>query len=765
MLSGTIALLLGIITLYQLPHWPNWLIFLLLWSLPWPFLRFHQLKWVAVWLLLFAAGFSLAAMDAYGRLHPGLETAYEQVPLQVVGVVDALPHSDGRVLRFELKVEEGRTLSGEPIELPPRLRLAWYQGYPSTLIPGQRWHLRVKLKRPWALYNPGGFDYEKWLFQQGIGATGYVRNAGDNRLLAPAVGGYGLVRLRYRIAQQLSGVLKGHPMQGMITALAIGERSAIRDRQWDVLLATGTNHLVAISGLHVGLVAGLIFFLWQWLWRLCPACCLWLAAPRAASVIALLAALAYAALAGFSIPTQRALVMLAVVLGARWWQRPFKRSRILILALWAVVIIDPASVLSSGFWLSFAAVIWILYGMGGRVKASGLWWRWGRVQLLVSVGLLPLLLLFFQQGSISAPFANLVAVPFVSLLVVPLTLAGVVSLWWPAVGSTLLISAAGLLQGLWPFLQWLSNAIPVLPIAIAGWTLWPAFIGLLWLFAPNGWPLRPAGLLLLLPLVLWRPSLPAVGTARFTLLDVGQGLSAVVQTRHHLLIYDTGPKFPSGFDTGDAVVIPFLREQGIRKIDTLIVSHSGSDHSGGAPSVLTQIPVRRLLTNVADLPGEARREPCQRGVEWRWDGVQFRIIHPTSADLSPQQNNHSCVLRVTAGNDALLLTADIEAEAERVLLDSGERLDASILVVPHHGSKTSSTPDFVSAVMPRYALFPVGYRNRYGFPLSKVVERYQKVGAKILLSDKTGTLTFMLGTGKHRPRAYRQTNPHIWQRQ
>jgi competence protein ComEC len=717
-----------------------------------------------VWLLLFAAGFSLAALDAYGRLHPGLAPQYEGIPLAVVGVVDALPHSDGRILRFELKVEQGSSLDGKPIELPRRLRLAWYQDQPSALVPGQRWHLRVKLKRPRALSNPGGFDYEKWLFQQGIGATGYVRSAGDNRLLQPVVGGYGLMRLRYRIAQQLSGILDEQPMAGLVTALAIGERGGISDSQWDVLLATGTNHLVAISGLHVGLVAGLMFFLWLRLWRLCPTCCLRLAAPRAASVIALSAALGYAALAGFSIPTQRALVMLAVVLGALWWQSPVKRSRVLLLALWAVLLIDPASVLSSGFWLSFAAVVWILYGMSGRIQTKGLWWRWGRVQFLVSAGLLPLLLLFFQQGSLSAPIANLVAVPYVSFLIVPLTLAGIVSLGLPAVGSTLLLWAADLLQWLWPFLHWLNSAIPVLPVAVAGWALWPALVGLVWFFAPQGWPLRPAGLLLLLPLFLWRPSMP-VGTARFTLLDVGQGLSAVVQTRHHVLIYDAGPRYPSGFDTGDAVVVPFLRAEGIRQVDTLVVSHSGNDHSGGAPSVLSQIPVKRLLTNVVDLPGEANREPCQRDLVWQWDGVTFRVLHPASADLSPQQNNHSCVLRIDAGNDALLLTADIEAEAERALLRSEEPLEASILVVPHHGSKTSSTPDFVTAVRPRYALFAVGYRNRYGFPLSKVVARYRKIGASILRSDRNGALTFMLGAGKHHPQAYRHSHPHIWQRQ
>jgi len=763
MLSGTIAFILGVLSLYELPRLPPGGLFLLLGLFAVVWLRYplqRRVRWLP---LCFVLGFSWAGNDAAQRLYPSLSPDTEAVPLQVVGRVDSLPQFDGHVLRFILQVEQGRLLNGRTVTLPERLRLSWYSSEPRKLVPGQRWHLRVKLKRPWAMRNPGGFDYERWLFREGIRATGYIRSAGDNHLLADDAESYRLMRLRYTIRARLQHILDDTPMRGVITALAIGERGAITDEQWEVLLRTGTNHLMAISGLHVGLVSGLLFWLGGWLWRLCPRCCLWMPAPRAAALVAMMGAIGYAGLAGFSIPTQRAVIMLMLVLGAVWRQRAIQPARVVIPALWIVVLYDPVSVLSAGFWLSFSAVALILYGMRGRVKTRGLYWRWGRVQVVVALGLLPLLLLFFQQGSLISPLANLVAVPLVSLLVVPLTLSGVVLLSIaPGGADGLLQLAALLMHWLWPLLAWLSEAVPVLPIAAGGWTVFPALVGVLWLLAPRGWPMRSAAIMLFLPLLTVGTKAPSHGMARFTLLDVGQGLAAVVQTHNHTLVFDTGPRYPSGFNTGDAVLVPFLRNQGIHHIDTLIVSHRGNDHAGGVSALLERIPATRVLSSVHDRNSWFQHKPCRRGQTWRWDGVVFRILNPEEVKSPLNQNERSCVLKVTAGEDSLLLTADIEAGAERGLLQSGEDLSADILQVPHHGSNTSSTQAFVTAVQPQVVLYAVGYRNRYGFPHRDVVKRYRRAGARMYRNDRTGALQFELGAGLGKPHAWRTEHRKIW---
>ncbi len=763
MLSRTIAWLVGLCCLFQLSEFPAVPLLLLVW-VPGLLLFFQpQLRRWSVVPLLFAAGFSWASLSAWQQLYPELSPDLEGVPLQITGTIVSLPQREGRILRFIVAPDTARDEEGTPVLLPKRVRLAWYGKHSPQLLPGERWQLRVKFKRPWSLRNPGSFDYEEWLFQQGIRATGYVRESKANQRLSVAEG-YPVLRLRNAIRHAIKSHIGAEPMAGIITALAIGERGAISDEQWDVLLASGTNHLVAISGLHVGLVAGLMYLLILRLWRFCPACCERLAAPRAAAFAAMLVALGYAALAGFSIPTQRALLMLAIVLGGVWWRRPIERGRVLLLALWAVTLFDPASILSPGFWLSFAAVAWILYGMWGRWDAKGLWWRWGRAQLLVALGLLPLLLLFFQQGSLSAPLANLFAVPWVSLLVVPLTLIGVALLGlWSAAAGALLQLAAMLMSWLWPVLQWLSETIPILPLAASGWTVVPALIGVLWVLAPRGWPLRTMGVVLLLPLLFRQPDMPAEGSARLTLLDVGQGLAAVVQTHAHTLLFDTGPAYASGFDTGDAVVVPFLRNAGIGQIDTLVVSHGNRDHAGGVISVLKQVPVHQVWADgelVTKLPDAV---PCLRGESWQWDGVGFRFLHPPPGESSNDENNHSCVLRVSVGGHALLLTADIETGAERTLLDSGEPLQADILLVPHHGSKSSSSAAFLDAVQPELALFSVGYRNRYGFPHQKVVERYRQRGINTARTDAGGALQIELGEDDITPlRAWRRQSRRLW---
>lgn len=707
-------------------------------------------------------GFVWAAGYGHWEMVDSLDPSLEGQELVVEGVIVSIPQYQSRRVRFLFEPEQA-SLDRRKVAVPSRLRLSWYDGHPSSLAPGQHWRLQVKLKRPWGMMNPGGFDFEGWLFAQGIHATGYVRRSESSRLLSDSLWEVPLQRLRFSLFLRLQQALAEKPAAGVIIALALGERGGIGDEQWSVLMESGTNHLVAISGLHVGLVAGLLFFLVRFLWCRCPQCCLLLPAPRAAAVVALAAGVGYAALAGFSLPTQRAMLMLAVVLGAKILQRPVAPLRALSLALWAVLLWQPVAVLSAGFWLSFAAVAVILFGMSGRLKPAGLWWRWGRVQVLASVGLMPLLLGFFAKGSLSAPLANLVAVPLVGFVIVPLTLLGTILLpVWSDAGGVLLQLAADIFQLGWPMLVWLTERIPTIQSSAPAWTVWPGLLGMAWLLMPRGWPLRSAGVALLLPLLSLSPTRPGVGSAEVTLLDVGQGLAAVVRTANHALVFDTGPKYLSGFNTGDAVLLPYLQEQGVAELDLLIVSHGDNDHIGGARALLEGIETDRVLTSVPHKMSWVAHEKCRSGQEWQWDGVTFAILHPPPGTAEGRGNNDSCVLKVTAGGQSVLLPGDIEIEAERQLLASGEPLGAEVLIAPHHGSKTSSSEAFLDAVRPDWVLYPVGYRNRYGFPRPAIITRYQDRQVRSLESYRTGAITFLLGMGPIKPSGYRLRELRYW---
>lgn len=759
MQTGTIAFLLGVLLLQLQPELP---------TSPWLWLVSLTPAVVAVWnrriaLLLFTlvAGFVWAYGFAALRLADTLPAELEGKDVELVGQVVALPERSAERTRFLFDVE-GLTFQGDAYPSPQRVRLSWYQGAPA-IKPGQRWRLTARLKRPRGMMNPGGFDYEAWLFREGIRATGYVRSGGQNQQLEADIG-QPVAQLRYRLQQQLKQALSERVHGGIIRALAIGDRSAIDDPQWAMLLSTGTNHLMAISGLHIGLVAGLCYYLLQALWSRCTRCCLSLAAPRAAAIAAILAAALYAALAGFSVPTQRAMLMLLLVMAALFWQRPIQPSRVLTIVLLLVLLHDPLVVHDAGFWLSFAAVAIILYGMSGRLNPAGLWWRWGRVQWLLALGLMPLVLLLFGQTALVGPLANLIAVPWIGLLVVPLTLIGTLALqlWGPA-GEFLLQLADWSIALLWPLLDFLAESVPAMQMAAMPWWVYLiAGIGLLWLLAPRGWPLRWLGGVLILPLLSWQPVELQPGEARFTLLDVGQGLAAVVETKGHVLVFDTGPRFRSGFNTGRAVVVPFLRQRGHKRLDLLIVSHGDNDHIGGARAVVETMTVERVVTSVPQKMGWVDHALCRRGSKWIWDDVEFELLHPERMVAEGRGNNDSCVLRVVAGGESLLLTGDIEQEAESELIAAEAHLRSDILVAPHHGSKTSSSAQFVEVVAPRWVLLPLGHRNRYGFPHPEVQQRYQGHGATMLSTAHSGAITFLMGQGELSADSYRVRARRYW---
>jgi len=741
MIVLTLAFVVGVLLLQLMPVLPPWVA----WALV-P-VCLVCLRWrVARLPVLIILGFFWAAGRAELALMPTLDPAIEGQTVLLEGRVADIPRRlSGQGVRFLFTVE--RMDSGDGwIQFPATIRLGWYRTRTAP-VSGDRWQLAVRLKQPHGYANPGGFDYERWLLQQRIRATGYVRNDDRNTLLAHTSSGV-IGHLRATIAAHFDAIASDSPGMGLVRALVIGDRNAITPAQWQVLRATGTSHLMAISGLHISLVAGLVFLLVRFVWARCGQLPERIPAARAAAVLALAAGLFYALLAGFGIPTRRALIMLGVAMLAVLADRYVRPTQVLCVALIAGLLLDPLSVLAPGWWLSFWAVALIMYIVAGRHGQEGIWRRWTWVHLVLAVGMAPLLLVLFQQVSLIAPLANVVAVPWISLLVVPLALMGTILVPVSAWASAQVLGfAAWLLDTLWPWLGWLghhdfSTWQQHAPLA---WTLVPAVAGVLLLLAPRGTPGRWIGMVLLLPLVAVRPAVPLMGAVWATLLDVGQGLSVVVRTRHHTLVYDTGPSHRSGFDAGQVVVAPFLRHQGIERIDRLLVSHGDNDHIGGAHSLLDAFPVDRLMVGIPGLIEDREQDVCRRGDRWVWDGVEFVILYPGPGSRR-SGNNASCVLRITAaGGRRLLLTGDIEAVAEQVLRrDSRPSLPAEVVVVPHHGSMTSSTPAFVRAVAPDYALFPVGYRNRYRFPRAPVVARYHAAGARLLDTARHGAISVYL---------------------
>jgi competence protein ComEC len=717
----------------------------------------------AWWLIpaFFLAGVAWAGFRAGLILQDELPRALEGRNILVEGRIADIPQHAEFGERFELEALRAEC-DGQVVHVPARILLN-NRDFSFRPGVGETWRLLVRLNRPHGYQNPGGFDYEAYLFRHRIRAKGYVRDEIAPQRLDDDSGWHGVDRLRQKLGDRIRAQLRDNEYAGIVVALANGDSRGLSAEQWQVLRRTGTMHLIAISGLHISLIAGIVFFLSRRLWSLPGTTVLRLPAPMFAAACALLSACLYAALAGFVIPTQRALIMLAVAMTGVLMRRRFAPSRLLAFALLAVLVYDPLSVMAAGFWLSFAAVAVILLAMQGERAETPLLYKWGYLQWAIALGMLPLMLGMFQQVSLVAPLANMIAVPAFDLLVVPLTLAGVLLLGLlpEAVAGWFFKLAAGVLHLLWqalvfladlPFSQWMHSAPPA-------WALVCGLAGAALLLAPRGWPARWAGAVWLLPLVLVRPPAPAAGEAWFTLLDVGQGLAAVVRTQTHTLVFDAGPRYGT-FDTGDAVVEPYLRAAGVQRIDVLVISHGDNDHIGGADSVLRASPVGEVLSSVPERLSAAR--PCLAGQAWNWDGVDFTILNPDIARFN-RANDNSCVLQVRTRYGNVLLPADVEARAEHAMIERwGGRLHSEVLVAPHHGSNTSSTPEFLDAVSPEYVLFPAGYRSRYHHPSAAVVRRYADRGIAMRDSPAAGAIEIRLRATGLEAAAYRQQHRRFW---
>ncbi|MCZ6576492.1 MAG: DNA internalization-related competence protein ComEC/Rec2 [Acidiferrobacterales bacterium] len=712
-------------------------------------------------LLFLLAGFFWVTLRAGWLLDDRLPVELEGKDVRIEGYVADIPQKFERGIRFPFDVEHA-VYKGTSVSLPGKILLSRYDDKTSPEV-GHRWRFTVRLKRPHGFQNPGGFDYESFLFRERIGATGYIRARQPSQQLPGYSILYAVDRIRQRLGERIRYLLDDNPVSGIMVALTNGDRRGITNAQWVSLRRTGTNHLIAISGLHIGLVAGFVFFLGRWLWALAGSAVLRWPAPKVAAASAMFAAVIYAALAGFSIPTQRALIMLTVAMGAVILQRRVAATQLLAIALFVVLVHDPLAVMGAGFWLSFAAVTVIILSVHGHSVGRNKWYRLGSVQWAIAIGLLPLMLVLFHQVSIVGPVANIVAVPVFSLLIVPLTLlAAILSFLPDAIARMLFALAAWPLELMWGFLEYLAGFAHSLWIQHnpGTWALAAGLIGVALLLAPRGWPARWVGVVWLSPLFLLRPPAPLAGEIWLTLLDVGQGVAAVVRTAEHTLVYDTGPRFSARFDAGAAVVVPYLFSKGISYIDTLIVSHGDNDHIGGVRSVLESVHVGRVLSSVPDRVENARE--CHSGQRWRWDDVEFAIVHPPG-DGSFRGNNAACVLMVQSLFGSVMLPGDIEKSAETALVEGrGAQLAADVLVVPHHGSKTSSTESFLDAVRPRIALIPAGYRNRFRHPNADVKERYLRRGIRLYASPADGAIEVQLGLEGIQTSSYRERKRRYW---
>ena len=759
MREGSLFFLLGIVLFMQLPELPGRYLFILL-----PFLYFLLSKNFVLRIFSWGlAGFLWAFFWANNLLSQQLANQIEGEALEITGQVVSLPVVRGYATRFQLQAHKLIDEEGHSWPLPGKVRLSWYRSE-QEIRPGQLWRLRVKLKRPYGFMNPGGFDYEAWLFQKRIRATGYVLKDDINFLVTEPQGEY-LNRLRYYLRSQLNGILDEAPNAALLLTLIIGDRSGLESEHWRVLSATGTNHLMAISGLHIGFIAFLGFWVARYLWPLAGHTSSLIATPYVSMLSAMMCAVFYAGLAGFAIPTQRALCVLCVFLGLRFFHRQTSISYTICAALLIVLLIDPFAVLSPGFWLSFAAFIVIIYGFSYRINARGLWWRWGRIQFLVAIGLLPLLALWFQQVPILSMLANIIAVPWVSIFTVPLALLGAVLLTVSqSLGGFVLHIALKSVDSIWYFLSLLAEldfALLSLPHA-SSVALVLAFIGVALLLMPYGLPGRHLGFVCLLPLFFPVTDKLASGELSFTVLDVGQGLAVVVHTRNHVLLYDTGAKYSKNFNAGSAVISPYLRFSGVTGLDKVVVSHGDNDHFGGFSSLVDVHPIKSISSSVPHRFEASSAVMCNSTQSWVWDGVNFDILHPEPANHF-HGNNASCVLQITAGRHKLLLTGDIEREAEEVLVNNyGPELSSTVLVAPHHGSRTSSSEVFLDAVMPNFVIFPVGHRNRFGFPKQDIIARYKKRGVKQLQTSGSGAIEFRFTASGVSFSEYRHQNRRFW---
>lgn len=804
---------------------------------------------IPVWMLAAASACAWhAARDAHQAVSLRLPATLDQQSLWVEATVRGLPNRHERGWRFEVMRAKAYGADGRPVlSMPGDGLVHWYSQRSGdelpNLRPGQRLGFQARLRQPGGALNPGGFDAEAWMLEQGLHFSAGIQTGRQHRRVEDLGDDHGFLlsvdKLRWHIRNAIDTALVESPHRHVLSALVVGDQRAIPLEQWSVFQRTGTAHLMSISGLHVTMLAALAGWIGAWIWRLlCRSgipIALWIPVPCVRAACALVGAVGYAMLAGFAVPAQRTAWMVLVLAIATMAGVRAHRWAVLSWALIVVLTIHPMAVLSAGFWLSFVAValLFTLPSDDSRIgQRRGSWLRSmvdhlraaARAQLAITFGLLPLSLLLFQQVSVIGPLANAVAIPLVSFLVTPFAMVGV--------GLQMLSGLPDLLQAaasVQAFLMTILTGMASIPTAVMDWpspgvTRTAIATAGVVVAISNILPVRyrrarHLGWLALL--ALW--SAPVVqipeGRMEVSVIDVGQGSSILVRTRSHSLVFDTGPVIGDS-DAGVRHVMPALRRLGVRKLDTLVISHLDQDHSGGAAAILSLSNVSTVLTS--DPPGFkemlnqsvarsaayrlAQTDPalppidsCRAGMAWRWDGVHFQFLHPSARageslrgvrrnPLKPGgladdklRNDLSCVLRIEdSAGGSILLTGDISVRAENHLAGqfiglrdpedegslelAGVRLQTQVLFAAHHGSRTSTGDFFLDAVSPELVVIQAGYRNRYGHPHAEVMERLRQRSATIRTArtDLEGALTITWTDGRPSSRNFFQDHMRYW---
>ena len=758
------------------------------WRIRWPARRSWRRGGQTVALVMAAAGigFATTGWRAEQRLTDALDVAHENLVTRLVIDVVGLPTGDAHAQRFVARV-----VTSPVAGVPRDLLVNWYAAphapageapamAPGTLVrPGERYSAALVLRRPHGAMNPHAFDAEAWLFERGLRAQATVRGAPVLLEDAPWRDlGIAVQRLRHVLRESLRPHLEGTRWGPLVLALALGDQAGVQAADWELFNRSGITHLVSISGMHVtllsSLVAGVVVWLWPRLrWRR-VSLAERMPAQVPAAMVAVLVALGYSLVAGWGVPARRTFYMLATVAITVTLRLPLSPSRVLVLALFAVTLADPWAPLSPGFWLSFGAVAVLLWASDGRWRAAPRW-RWvgtlreaTRLQLIMSVALVPALALQFHSVSLVSPLANALAIPVVSLVATPLSLAGMLLAPVTSLGGSVARAAEAVLGWLMVPVSSLADR-PEAAIFTAA-PSWPwvvlAAIGVAYALLPAGAPRRAWGWLTLAPLLLLSPTRPLTGEWRLTALDIGQGAAIVIETARHTVVVDTGPPLGPGNDAGERTVWPYLRARGVRHLDDLIVSHADADHIGGLSSLLKRLPVTRLR-----MPGQGEGDggwaPCAAGQGWWLDGVAFRFLHPLvpgrNAAASAERNANSCVLLVQGLHHAALLPGDI-GRAQEMAMAQRTDVGADVVLMAHHGSDSSSAPAFIDAVGAQHAIAQAGYLSRFGHPRAAVLARWTAASAQTHRTDQHGAVIAESRAKGLTVRRQRETAARYWHR-